>query len=126
MKRAREVYWIVNYLQDIRADFFAIYHIQDWEDLDGPLFVSLVERLPMYEGALQGRIRLENETEDNSRVHIDEVTAQYQSNDTNDTGWVPGQTLSLSEALSGDAKLRAMQEESVKQGWGDLFEMKTG
>lgn len=126
MKRAREVYWIVNYLQDIRADFFAIYHIQDWDYLDGPLFISLVERLPLYEGALQNRIRLENQEDElntPSRVNINEVNTQYQSNDTN---WVPGQTLSLAEALSGDAQLHAMQEESVKQGWGDLFEMKTG
>jgi len=127
MKRAREVYWIVNYLQDIRADFFAIYHIHDWDDLDGPLFISLVERLPMYEGALQGRIRLENEAEENQNTlgrAIADSSAGYEQQ--NDTGWAPGQTLTLAEALSGDAQLRAMQEESVKQGWGDLFEIKTG
>jgi hypothetical protein len=123
MKRAFEVLWIVNYLQDIRADFFAIYHIPDWEALDGPLFVSLAERLPLYEGALQGRIKLENATEEDSMV---ETTGDYQNYQSEPSEFTPGQVLSLSEALSGDAKLMAMQEESVQQGWGNLFEMATG
>jgi hypothetical protein len=120
MKRAFEVLWIVNYIQDIRADFFAIYHIPDWEALDGPLFVSLAERLPMYEGALQGRIKLENATEEDSMV---ESTGNYRSEPGEFT---PGQVLTLSEALSGDAQLMAMQEESIQQGWGNLFDMATG
>jgi len=123
MKRAFEVLWIVNYLQDIRADFFAIYHIPDWETLDGPLFVSLAERLPMYEGALQGRIRIENAEEGPSRTYVDNVNTSYESEPSE---YAPGQVLSMAEALSGDAKLMAMQEESVKQGWGDLFEIKKG
>jgi hypothetical protein len=123
MKRAREVYWIVNYLQDIRADFFAIYHIPDWDYLDGPLFISLVERLPLYEGALQNRIRLENAENDGNDIQTDRINTTFTSEPSDFT---PGQTLSMSEALSGDSKLLAMNEESQKHGWGDLFEMKTG
>jgi hypothetical protein len=123
MKRAFEVLWIVGYLDDIRADFFAIYHIPDWEALEGSLFVSLAERLPMYEGALQGRIRLDNATEHESRISTDNVNVSYE---TEPSEYTPGQTLSMAEALSGDAKLMAMQDESVKQGWGNLFEMKQG
>lgn len=126
MKRAREVFWIVNYLQDIRADFFAIYHIPDWEILDGPLFVSLAERLPLYEGALQGRIRLENSGEESSydtSYEATNVNTQFQSEPSQ---YTPGQSISMAEALTGDSKLLAMNEESQKHGWGDLFEMKTG
>jgi hypothetical protein len=123
MKRAVEVLWITNYLQDIRADFFAIYHIPDWEALDGPLFVSLAERLPMYEGALQGRIKLENAREDGSYYESDHATPDYSSESSQ---YTPGQSLSMSEALSGDGKLMAMQDESVKQGWGEIFEMTQG
>lgn len=123
MKRAREVFWIVNYLQDIRADFFAIYHIPDWEVLDGPLFVSLVERLPMYEGALQGRLRIENDDEDESGYEATNVRTSFESEPSR---FSPGETISMAEALSGDSKLLAMNEESQKHGWGDLFEMKTG
>jgi hypothetical protein len=116
MKRAYDVLWITKYLQDIQADFFAIYHIPDWESLDGPLFISLTERLPFYEGALQGRIKTENDTEE----------APNTDTSSNDTQWVPGQTISISEAVSGDAQLLAMQEESVKQGWGNLFDIQKG
>lgn len=126
MKRAREVFWIVNYLQDIRADFFAIYHIPDWEILDGPLFVSLAERLPMYEGALQGRIRLENSEEESQYDTSYEATNVNTNFQSEPSQYTPGQTISMAEALSGDSKLLAMNEESQKHGWGDLFEMKTG
>lgn len=124
MKRAREVFWIVNYLQDIRADFFAIYNIPDWDYLDGPLFISLVERLPLYEGALQGRLRLEQE----HKSRRDDVDLDY--DDTtyydSDSQYTPGQSMTMAEALSGDSKLLALNEESNRAGWGDLFEMKTG
>jgi len=126
MKRAREVYWIVNYLQDIRADFFAIYHIPDWEVLDGPLWVSLIERLPMYEGALQGRIRLENSEESSQYDTSYEATNVNTSFESEPSQYAPGQSMSMAEPLSGDAKLHALNEESQKFGWGDLFEMKTG
>lgn len=116
MKRALEVIWITNYLQDIHADFFAIYHILDWESLDGPLFISLAERLPMYEGALQGRLKLENQDEGNTTY----------SSGSDDTGWAPGQSISMAEALSGDSKLLALNEQSQKDGWGDLFQIEVG
>lgn len=124
MKRAREVFWIVNYLQDIRADFFAIYHIPDWEVLDGPLWVSLVERLPLYEGALQGRIKLEQE----HKSRRDDVDLDYDDDDyyDSDSPYTPGQSMSMAQALSGNSKLHALNEESNQAGWGDLFEMKTG
>lgn len=116
MKRAYEVLWITNYDQDIHADFFAIYHIMDWESLDGPLFIALAERLPMYEGAVQSRMRLESSTEGTDPVAVD--------NSSNN--WAPGQTMTMTDALSGDAKLLAMQNESVAQGWGDIFEIQKG
>lgn len=116
MKRAFEVLWITNYMQDIRADFFAIYHIPDWETLDGPLFVSLAERLPMYEGALQARIKLENATED----------TRHTEHDSEDSEFTAGQIMSMSEALSGGSKIDALNAESVKQGWGELFEIQKG
>lgn len=112
MKRAYEVFWITNYLDDVRADFFAIYHIMDWEALDGPLFFALAERLPLYAGALQARIKLES---DDSSQNASK-TSEYQ----------PGQTISMAEALSGDAQLRAMQNESLRSGGGSLFEFQTG
>lgn len=126
MKRAREVFWIVNYLQDIRADFFAIYHIPDWEILDGPLFVSLAERLPMYEGALQGRIRLENSEEGTTYDTSYEATNVSTNIQSEPSQFTPGQSISMAEALSGNAKLQALNEESQKHGWGSLFEMTTG
>jgi hypothetical protein len=113
MKRAIEVFWIVNYLDDIRADFFAIYHIPDWETLDGPLFVSLAERLPLYGGALQARIKLDNETE---RDYSPKTTEEY----------TPGQTLSMAEVLHKGDKLKALQAESRRSGGGDIFEYSKG
>jgi hypothetical protein len=126
MKRAREVFWIVNYLQDIQADFFAIYHVPDWEDLDGPLFVSLAERLPLYEGALQGRMKLEESAEDSDDDMDDIDDLNYNYTPRNDAKWAPGQTLSMAEALSGDSRLHALNKESQRDGWGDIFEMTTG
>lgn len=123
MKRAREVFWIVNYLQDIRADFFAIYHIPDWETLDGPLFVSLAERLPLYEGALQGRIKIESSESGGTGYEATNVNTTFESESSE---YTPGQSMSMAEALSGDSKLIAMNEESQKQGWGNLFEIQTG
>lgn len=120
MKRAFEVLWIVNYLQDIRADFFAIYHIPDWEDLDGPLFVSLAERLPMYEGALQGRIKLDNAIDYESNVDTSSDDS-YES-----PQYAPGQSISMSDAVSGNAQLMALNKESNAAGMGNLFEIKTG
>lgn len=116
MKRAYEVLWITNYEEDIHADFFAIYHIMDWESLDGPLFISLAERLPLYEGAVQGRMRLESQEED-----INEGTTME-----NPGNWTPGQSIKMTDALSGDAKLMAMQKESVAAGWGNIFEVQKG
>lgn len=116
MKRAYEVLWITNYLDDIHADFFAVYHVMDWESLDGPLFILLSERLPLYEGAVQARIRLENAEEDIQRGNMMPDPSEY----------TPGQTMSMAEALSGDAQLMAMQQESVQQGWGNLFEVQKG
>lgn len=112
MKRAYEVFWITSYLDDVRADFFAIYHIMDWEALDGPLFFALAERLPLYAGALQARIKLESE--DSSQ------------NASETTDYRPGQTMTMAEALSGDAQLMAMQNESLRSGGGSLFEFQTG
>lgn len=122
MKRAREVFWLVNYLEDIRADFFAIYHIPDWDYLEGPLFISLVERLPLYEGALQARIRLENTDED---IYRSSTVAGSSSTKTT-REYEPGQTMTIAEALSGGDRLRALQDESVRNGGGDLFEIKKG
>lgn len=123
MKRAREVFWLVNYLEDIRADFFAIYHIAEWDYLDGPLFISLIERLPLYEGALQARIRLENEEDDAYRRNT--VAANPSMSTSSD--YEPGQTMTIAEALSGGGdRLRTLQDESVRNGGGDLFEIKKG
>lgn len=112
MKRAFEVFWITSYIDDIRADFFAIYHIMDWDYLDGPLFISLVERLPLYEGALQARIKLESNMNEGTNTE----TTEYR----------PGQTMSMAEALSGDAALMALQDESLRTGGGALFEFQKG
>jgi hypothetical protein len=113
MKRAYEIFWILDYLDDIRADFFAIYHIMDWESLDGPLFISLTERLPLYAGALQARIKLENEKDS---------TDDYDSS----TDYQPGQSIPMTQALSGDTKLMALNTESQNAGGGTLFQFETG
>lgn len=116
MKRAYDVFWLTSYMDDIRADFFAIYHISDWESLDGPLFISLAERLVFYEGALQGRIKTESSENEPSGTHITSSGTEY----------APGQTMSMAEALSGDSKLLALNDQSQKDGWGDLFEIQKG
>jgi hypothetical protein len=75
-------------------------------------------RLPLYEGALRRRLEIElNEKNDNGG------TAPTQD----DSGYTPGQTMSMAEALSsssGDdtAKLMALNSESSKSLLGPMFE----
>lgn len=116
--------WVLSYMDEIEADFITFYRIYDIEEdsrLDGPRFLRLATQLIMYEGAV--RRRLEIDTSDrNEQSGV--------ATHTEDSGFEPGQTMSMSEALSRSkgnemAVLESLSRDSNNAGLGDLFEYET-
>lgn len=56
--------WILDYLEDLKADFRAVFHVPNIYELDGPTFFSLAFRVAAYQGVIYWRIRAEREEED--------------------------------------------------------------
>lgn len=112
--------WVLEYPDEIEADFITFYHIYDIltdERLDGPRFLRLSTQLILYEGAVRRKLTIDNED-----VDVD-VTTQ-------DSGFAPGQSMSMNEALArskGDdmAVLESLNRDSGNAGLGDLFEYET-
>lgn len=48
------------HLDDLRSDFSAIHRIDDMYALSGPDFMRLAYRLPVYQGVMQARLRLQD------------------------------------------------------------------
>lgn len=48
--------WVLDYLDDLDADFRAIYGIQDFMTLPGPRFFKLACRVTAYEGCMAARV----------------------------------------------------------------------
>lgn len=64
MERAGEVAWVLDYLDDLDADFFRFYRV-DYTDLAGPRFFSLAARVTVYGGLMAERVRqAEEDTSD--------------------------------------------------------------
>lgn len=51
---------MLEHLEDLRSDFSAIHRVDDMYALDGPTFMQLAYRMPMYPGVMQARLRLQD------------------------------------------------------------------
>lgn len=62
MDRTAQVVWVLDHLDDLDADFLAIYGI-DLEDqeIGAPRYFALAHRLPAYQGVMAARIEEERE-----------------------------------------------------------------
>lgn len=111
-------------MDEIEADFIVFYRIYDIHDdsrLDGPRFLRLANQLILYEGALRQKLTIEAQ---------EQVNPSGPTSTTNDSGFTPGQSMSMSEALarsSGDdmAVLDSLSRDGKNSGLGDLFEYET-
>lgn len=56
MERASHTAWVLDYLDDLDADFLRFYRV-DYTDLAGPRFFSLASRVGVYGGMMTERIR---------------------------------------------------------------------
>lgn len=119
---------MLDYLNEIEADFLSIYHIFDYEDepgLGGAKFIRLVLQLPLYDGAVRRRIEFDNESEGPGESR----TYSYDSEP--DERFQPGQTMTMNEALARstgdeDAALHAMNQVHSNSQFGALFDYETG
>lgn len=106
-------------MDDIEADFIAIYHIKKWKKLDGPKFLRLAFRLPFYQGA--------------TRVWIQKTVDEYEKKPheygTGNSSQ-PKKTMSMAEAVgrTNNQKrddLDLINSESMETGGGLLFDRVT-
>lgn len=117
--------WVLDYRDEIEADFIAFYRIYDIEEdprLDGPRFLRLTAQLIYYEGAVRRKLTIDTQNHEQS----DGITQHTQD----DSSFTPGQTMSMSEALArsqGDemAVLESLSRDGASAGLGDLFEYET-
>ena len=108
-----QILWFTEYIDEIEADFAAIYHILDMEDLEGPKFVRFASHLIYYEGAVQGKIKADYQ----------EMQSDGEETSTSSSNSGTTQKMSMSEAMSryGD-DLDALNYESEANMGGTLFE----
>lgn len=60
--RLEQVAWVLDYLDDLDADFLAIYGIDlDTAELSARRYFALAHRLPAYQGVMAARIEAERE-----------------------------------------------------------------
>jgi len=109
--------WITEYLDDIEADFVAIYHLLEYGVLDGPKFLRLASRLPLYEGAVRRRLELEQSAQQPAPVQASE-------------DFRPGEKMSMKEALARSSGndtdvLKALNSDHANSQFGPLFEYST-
>jgi hypothetical protein len=55
--RVEQVLWVVEYVDDLDADFLAIYGVDDMLALSGRRWLTLARRLDAYEGVMARRLR---------------------------------------------------------------------
>lgn len=61
-ERTDQIGWVTGYVQDLDADFLAIYGIDlEEDDISGPRYFALAHRLPAYAGVLAARAEAERE-----------------------------------------------------------------
>ncbi len=88
--------------------------------LTGARFLRLSAQLPRYDGAVRRRLEMEQHETQENRYSDD------------DSGFTPGQTMSMSEALSKTpndadmAVLSSLNRDSHNSALGALFEYETG
>lgn len=64
MARVRELAWITEHEEDIDSDLSVFHRIDDPDELDGPRYFRLVERLKFYPGAVQNAALMERQQRD--------------------------------------------------------------
>lgn len=109
-EQIEQLLWFTEYPDEIEADFAAIYHIPNIEEVDGPKFVRFALRLPYYQGAVMGKIKVD-----------------YQEQlDEEENGPAPSKNtskVSMSEAMGKYSdELDALNYESEANMMGSLFE----
>lgn len=55
--------WVLDYLEDLDADFLRFYRIDGFDSMDSQRFFSLALRVPFYDGVLTARIEAQREEE---------------------------------------------------------------
>lgn len=92
--------------------------MDSYEHLDGPKFLRLATRLPMYQGCLARRLEMERaEEEDSMEPEVSYESEQYEG----------PRTMSMSEAVArkkgGDqAVLDQLNQDGMNSAFGPLFE----
>lgn len=64
LRRALHIGWVINYLEDLEADFRVFYRVDDFDEIDGPKFFRLAMRVGAYQGAIAARMAEEREEEE--------------------------------------------------------------
>jgi hypothetical protein len=73
MRRAEQVGWVLNYLDDIESDLSAIHRIDNMWSMNGPRFFRFAYRLPAYQGAMRARAETQAMEEEKSGRRRDAV-----------------------------------------------------
>lgn len=70
MARAVELFWITEYEEDVASDLSVFHRIFDPDELDGPRYFSLAERLAYYAGAVKGVLAAERVRQQRERPQM--------------------------------------------------------
>lgn len=69
--RLNELIWITEYLDDVEADFLALFRIDDPWSMPAPRFFRLARRMPYYQGSMQYRVTEAQEELDPIRGNVE-------------------------------------------------------
>ncbi len=62
VERVEELLWVLDHLDDLDADFLAVYHIDLLEqEISSRRYFALAQRLPAYTGVMAARLEAERE-----------------------------------------------------------------
>lgn len=65
MERVEELLWVLDHLDDLDADFLAVYGIDlEQADVSARRYFALAQRLPAYQGVMAARYEEEREQQD--------------------------------------------------------------
>lgn len=71
--------WVLDHLDDLDADFLAIYRVDDIESLSGPRFLALAARTAAYQGVMAARIAAQQQAGSEQGGEVRQVDADQAS-----------------------------------------------
>lgn len=86
-ERTPQVMWVLDYLDDLDADFLAFYGIDLNEaELSGPRFFALANRLTAYSGVMSARVEAEREKDEDGTTPAPTRQAAAESSTSKEVG----------------------------------------